>query len=315
MRSFAFTTLRASKEVRILLTAPLALSFAYLLWQWVSFLNAHIFSDDRFFHTQSLIHGLHKPSEPLWGLIAPAIGNLVPGYEFETAGVITIGLIAIGALLNRFSRFGLAIVALSPGVAYLTTNALRQGLAMGLFLVLIGLTRKRDQNSAAPYKIWLVLLWLVPVALIHNAMVIAGAYLIASRVVSKYVRDGRNSQIWQVLLCFASAAMIPVGSAVGQVGATAVGILGMQLVLLALSLVHKVFRSPAIPLVAMYLMVAAAGFIFTSTGVRVLIMVSLFAPLVIPKWGNYLALSGCALYPLFVIYVLGMESGDWATML
>jgi hypothetical protein len=315
MKSFAFPTLRSSKEVRILLTVPLAFSFAYLLWHWVSFLNNSFFSDDRFFHTQSLIHGLHKPSEPLWGLIAPAIGNLVPGYEFETAGVITISLISIGALLNRFSKFGLAIVALSPGVAYLTTNALRQGLAIGLFLVLIGLTRKSDHDSDAPYKIWLVLLWLVPVVLIHNALVIAGAYLITSRVLSKYVRDGRNSQIWQVFLCLASAAMIPAGSAMGQVGATAVGIIGIQFVLLVLSMVHKEFRSPAIPLVAMYLMVAAAGFIFTLTGVRVLIMVSLLAPLVIPRWGNYLALSGCALYPLFAIYVLGMESGDWVTIL
>jgi hypothetical protein len=314
MKSFGLPTLRASKGARILLTLPLGFSFAYLLWQWVSFLNDSFFSDDRFFHTQSLIHGLHNPSEPLWGLIAPAIGNLVPGYEFETAGVITISLIVIGALLNRFSKFGLAIVALSPGVAYLTTNALRQGLAIGLFLVLIGLTRKRDRK-ATPYKTWLVLLWLVPVVLIHNAMLIAGAYLVTSLVVSNYVSDGPNRQRWQVLFCFASAAMILVGYAVGQVGATAVGLIGMQFVLLALSLVHKGLRSPAMPLVAIYLMMAAAGFIFTHTGVRVLIMVSLFAPLVISRWGNYLALGGCALYPVAAIYVFGMESGDWATML
>jgi hypothetical protein len=299
---------RSARLFKILLLPPLALLFFYGLWQWGAFLNEQVFSDDRVFHTLALETGMHNPTEPLWGIVAPAIGALFPDYPFEAISLLTLVLITVGLLLNRMPWPTFFLVSFSPGIAYLLTNATRQGFAVGAFLVLLGIAR-RWFPSTTPYRWWMPILLAVPTGLIHNAMAIVAGYMVLSHLLLIRTRYGRRSQYLQLALTVFGSTLYLVGR--GTAGGTGLALLAVMPMTLAGSLVLKDLRSPLVPLVLAFMLVSAAGFILTPTGIRVLVMVSLIAFIAVPRRGGLLALAACWGYPLFLL-AIGVETENLA---
>lgn len=295
---------------RVFLTLPAVALVIYGMSAWIAYLNAAAFSEDRIFHTLALLYGEHHKSEPLWGLLAPAIGALFPEYPFEAASTITLALLAVGLRLHDYRRgqwLVYLLLVFSPGVAYLLTNALRQGMAFGVFLVLLAFFRRNAAHpGASSYRLWAVLLWALPASLIHNAVAVAATYLLVSLWLVAHVNRGRSSQMWQIAIALLSIAF----AAVGRVGGTAAVVLALQLGMLVGSFLVPKLRDRSVPLLALYLSAVIAGFCLTSTGLRVVIMISLLAPVVMPQRGKYLAIAGCVFVPLFQYGGFAIENID-----
>lgn len=293
---------------RWLVMLPLALVFMYSLWVWADYLNENVYSTDRYFHTLYFTLGGSKPTEPLWGIIAPLIGQVFPKYPFEAASAIVLVSVVAGMWRNRFGWLTVMILAFSPGVQYLLTNALRQGLAMGLFLCTVWLARRMSKRGVDAPATWqIVLLAGVPAVLIHNAMVIAIGYLVVSYLVLQHTARGWRSVSLQFALLGAAGVMALVVSEFGRVGGTAAWLLTAQAALLALCVVFRPLRHPMMPMVAVFILAVASGFMFTPTGLRVVILISMAAPLVLLKRGSQLAVAGCWVYPLATM-ALGFET-------
>lgn len=281
----------------------------FALWTWNDYLGLTVLSDDRQFHTLSLVYGLHNPTEPLWGYLAPLIGQTFPEEPFEAASLLTVLLLVAGMALNGWRLWAIVLLAFSPGVTYFLTNALRQGLALGLLLTLIGLTRSRRRPFASP---WVIVLAASPVIFVHNAIAIAVVFILWMRWLALHAQQGRSSQKLQMLLAVGSVGVLGFGFARGGVGGTAMALFTAQALMLFGSFFLRSLRRPVVPLLAACVMAIAAGFLFTTTGLRVVTMISLLAPVVMRgRWAMAAPILGCWAYPLFLL-AFGFDTGNLA---
>lgn len=284
-------------------------------WVWGNYLNETAFSRDRMFHTMAFLFGTERPTEPLWVIIAPVIGLIFGDQSFEAASMLTLCMITIGLMMHRLPMGLCTTLIFSPGVAYFLTNALRQGFAVGVFLLLLSQFKvKRNPIIKHPFRWSWVLLATMLCSLIHNSIVIGGVYIIASMLVIEHSTRGHRSQNIQAGLLLISLAIFPLSM---KIGGTALIILSIQTSILLLSFLYAPFRSAWAPLLSVYTTICISGFLFTGTGLRIVIMAGILAPLISKKPGKWLALAGCVLYPLvqyggFAIEV-DEEAADAAT--
>jgi hypothetical protein len=271
---------------------------------WGLFLTKAVFTSDRWNYVRHHLHGASDAmasTEPLWRIIAPAIGDAFPSYMFEAASLITLGLVLLGMRLNRYPWPLVVVLAFSPGVTYFLTGALRQGFALGVFMVLLPFLKRRSRDGQLVLRWWIVVAAAIPAVLIHNSTVIAAAFLLACLFIHQFSRSPGMSQRFQLVIAVPSLVLV---LATTEPTETAMAAVLLQLALLVGSFLWGPLRAPWMPMLSLFLALTAAGFLLTTTGVRVLLMIGLLAPLVMPRIGKWLAILGCVIYPLLQFGVL-----------
>lgn len=289
--------LRLSRTI-LLIASPLLI---YLWFWWVGAVML-MEGEDKEFHLLALDYGVHKETEPLWGLIASGIGALFPEDPFGAAVVLVYLLFACGLLLNRFSFPSIPLVLFSPGLVYLASQALRQGTAMGCLLVSIGLLAAVAGRRGEPPGLKILIAPLILCSLIHNSIIIAAVWLLLS-IASGALRR-RNSFLACHLAALAVSTLLLVASPVEGLQRTAILLIGFQFAVMLHSMRASVAQHGPL-LASLFFLFCVVGFTLTTTGLRVVIMLTILLPMVLKGGSGRFIVAGLIFYPVASAFLTG----------
>ena len=290
-----------NSKLKIVYSFALTPISAFIFFEWIS-LIVLMEGEDKEFHLMALLDGIVKPTEPLWGIIALYIGSVFNSDPFAAAVVIVYALTAVGTIMNKLSVISLICIIFSPGLVYLASQAMRQGFAIGFLLFSLGvaaqLFRKKTENLSALHLAFISL----PAALIHNSIAIVLVWLIFSNELKKIKYDYYST--YASLFFLGVSFCIITSSIFEKLNTSAFLIFSAQLIIYINSLSRKENRSNNLQ-ISLLLVACITGFIFTISGLRVVVMVALLSPLVRIKGEKIVLFIGLVLYPLFSSFYFG----------
>ncbi len=251
--------------------------------------------EDIQFHLLSMETGISNPTEPLWGILAPYFSRWFPDDPILGGIVITYALFIFGMLLNGFSRRSVLIVSFSPALVYMTAQALRQGIAIGIFLVTLGILQKLFHHKKFYHSRILLLIPTFITVLIHNAIIITSVWLLIAYSLEK-VRTGGYALKIQ-LLSILTALVLVIFSPAGQVSGTALLLVVAQISLFIYSLMRRSNSFDCLQ-ISTFILFCVVGFTLTNTGIRVLFQLGVLMPLVFGDKHVGVQLSSLYVYPL-----------------
>lgn len=272
----------------------LILLFSLIGYYWANHLNDAAYSNDRAQYMLGFEEERSRTFEPLWTAFSFAAYRFSGELSYELTVYLIVTATSVALIRFRLPPLLFALIILSPGFAYLLTNALRQGFAIALFLLALScssLIRERNTNWRSILFFFLIV---ICTSLIHNSLIIATLFLILILLTQNFCRSkSKIKVVWMLLLATSGAAIV---AAPGFSG-TAMTFLSLNTMAFLYCATNKQWRVDYIVL-GLFFFFCTLGYITTNTGLRVVIMCTMIAPIFPPKIRQNIVLIGLFANPI-----------------
>lgn len=266
---------------------------AFAAYLWVTHLNNSAFSSDRLQYTLGFEEGRKRAFEPLWTLMSLLSYSLAGELSYNVNAYLIAAATIIALVRFKVKTSYIALIIFSPGFSYFLTNALRQGVALSLFIFLLSFSSFIKYKKIKFGYLFYYLMAVLVTSLIHNSIVVAGCFVLTitlTRIDPRFAAQIKNS--W-FLLITSNVIILSLSRYSGM----AVLFLLAQLLLFLSCLSIKKWDISFFEF-GIYSTFCIIGYIGTNTGLRIVLMISLLAVVFIPRTRLFISLFGLFANPL-----------------